>query len=420
MERVEGVVRKIRMRDNLAARKIQAVFRGFLSRKRTEIVTLTQDFIRQQRADISSDLHNLTGGLNHLRFNLGFRVHQSATVIQKHFRGYSVRTKLRPLLAEYRAQQAALLTQRIACIQSVFRRFTAVETVKETREEIERSVALLRIRRNLAIVTIRTLLYPHVLAFRAEREKLTRRRQRRALRFKALLQVQLRSSRRSLLTPTPKEKSVYDGDTASVMSRSSRGDFWRKEPSVKGDDGEAGEHVKEETRSVLDDISSIEGEIQAVQPLGRARCRYNYSRPTTSSVEKSAFVYPSRQSPKERTSRLRNLRLASEPLTGKFSPSPKALPRSPNYLCETESWKIRADPHYEIPVVREKPMRQRSPGSGGFMKPTESWNVYAAQRRSSVIRRRKGHRMWNSSVSPQASSQGKAWHTRPIRTALDW
>ena len=322
-----------------------------------------------------------------LLLNVGYGAHTAAISIQKCFRGRRVRLELKGALVELRKRKAELRDQSVLLLQCLARRQFAREELQFRLETAQRDTALAAIRKRLALLTIRKLLYPKIIAVkRAEKELILKQRKRRILRLHLLLQRQRRASKRSIGFP-------IETDTGSPISRSSKGELRPKEsiivPQVEAEAGKveikAKTAIKAETcASELEDFSSKGEEIVPMQPLGRLRTHHGYSRPTASSVERS-LPFPSLALPTH------------------LLPSPTNLPRSPHYLSGTRSSRLRSDPNYHIPVTLHKPLRSLSPTLGRYLQPTETWNRYSTMRKALFRRVNRGESRGktNYSVSPR-------------------
>lgn len=358
-----------------------------MTRRKVETVSTIQVWIEREKALLGRFVSKLEANMRDLLLNAGFRAHTAAISIQKSYRGHRVRLELKAVLVELRKMKAELREQSILLIQCFFRRQFAREELKFRLEMAQRATTLAAIRKRLAILTIRKLLYPKLIAVkRAEKELILKRRKRRILRLHLLLQRQQRTSKRLIGSPT-------ETDTGSPISRSSKGELRPKEsiivPQVEAEAGaveiRAKTAIKVETcESEFEDFSSKGEEIVPMQPLGRLRIQHGYSRPTASSVERS-LPFPSLTLPTD------------------LLPSPLNLPRSPHYLSGTHSSRLRSDPNYHIPVIQHKPLRSLSPNLGRYLQPTEAWNRYSTMRKALFRRVNRGESRGrtNYSMSPR-------------------
>ena len=357
-------------------------------------------------------LAKIEGNMKNLLLNTGYCAQLAATCIQKCYRGHKIRLQYRPVFVEFREKKAKIEFSAVLLLQTVFRRKFAWQELQIRMKMAHRKATLEVIRKRLAILTIRKLLYPKLIAVkRAEKLEFVRRRKRRLVRLQAFLQ-QKRGSRRLLGT-------AVEPETVPAASWSSKGEFRPQEPitfpevvflSAKP---EISGNARKPTAldSDLEDMSSIGEGIVPIQPLGRIHTRRGYSRPTASSVERS-LPFPSLTLPAE------------------MIPTPAALPRSPHYLSGTNSSRLRSDPNYAIPVTRHKPLRSLSPNLGRYLQPTEAWSRYSTMRKTLFrhVNRGESRGKVSCSVSPRqgdgkpktaaAGHRGQIWTNRALAELL--
>ena len=330
-QRVEEEWGRLEERQVTAARKIQAMVRGHFVRMRMQRLLLTH-----QSTQLQSSLLSLQRDLSHLRLSLGFTVQHAALTIQKHVRGHQIRKKIRDLVVKNKEYWESVRNKAVLVIQTWFRRKIEGEVYEEMREKKEIMLKLAVIRRKLALLTIKKLLHEPIIAYRLQKQKVIRKKQRKMARLEAITRLK--------------------SETLPVI------------PANQSAAEEMGDTMQPE----LSEASEV---VVSIQPIGRHRCRL--SLPTVSFQQYSSNTVVLRPLPKAPT-------LSPHPRTRFTRTSASPRRHRGRYMLSTESSQYRSErssveERIHIPPASIKPPPER------ILQPTEAWKRFTSLRKELFV-----------------------------------
>lgn len=309
-----------------AAVKIQSFIRGHLIRVHNE-----RFFLQNQSKNLASTLESLELDLKEMRLTLGGRVQEAAVRIQKVWRGFRVRESTKLMMIESKKHWEKVREGTAGVLQAWFRANIGKEAMKMRKLEVERGKKLEIIRKKLALIDIKRLMHAPLAAYRAKKQKIVKKKQRKMARLDAI--SRLKSEVSPTIPPLTADFPVPELSTVP-------------EP-------------------VLSDLSDT---APPLHPLGRTTGRL--SLPTVAFSQRSADTVPLRQFPRSRP----NTKAVVMRKTRR-----SGFRRPGGYLLSTQSSLYR----YEQSSVEETSTKQPAskPPSASLQKPTEAWLRFSVLRK---------------------------------------
>lgn len=315
---------------HFAAVKIQSLVRGHLIRVHNE-----QLFLQNHSQMLTSTLQSLHLDLEDMRLTLGATVQAAALRIQKVYRACRVRKTTKLMLIQSKKHWNQVREAAAGVMQAWLRTQMAKEMLEMRKEEGKREEKLRIIRRKLAFMTIKRLLHAPLMAYRAKKQKIVKKKQRKMARLDAI--SRLKSEILPSIQPVSSQIPLLEVPEQNSIP----------EP-------------------VLSEISEVTAHFQ---PLGRATGRL--SLPTVAFLQHSADTVAFRPLPKSRPqTKAVHSREGLRKRGGRG--------RQGGYLLGTESSQYRSERKSGEGRYMHRPASK--PPSTSLQKPTEAWLRFSALR----------------------------------------